>query len=976
MAQDSIIKRIDGESFVTGAYAPFFLDDPETVYYVKEGYLDLFSVETIPGQHHPVGRWPFVAGFPEGTMVFGSPGPPPNPHPTENVFRLFAVPSRDAVLVRGRRSAISTLESFDLDATVWIDEWIGRLSEFLGRSLGPPPTGARLLEAEPDVPYSAGEALTAQHFDVIWVTANRPLRVIGLEELSIPAGAPPLALTERTWLEFDADLQVTGAYTPTVFVREQIWPALDAFNVLVQKYSALAWMAKGRSLEERHHSAFIARQRNTARMLGRLGDVLGTHATASAPERWWSPLQNAAAIVAKRNGATIEIRGTFRESPDPLETLVRFVRPSGIRTRRLALADDWWRRVGPSFVGTAAEDGRPLAVVSDEGYRAIDPGTDDSFAVNSRKEAERIDRQGLMLYAPLPRRIASGLAAMAHAFSGFWKDLRLILAMACIGGLLALLTPILTGQLLAETIPRVDTPMWTAYLAALLLGAVGTAAFEIVRSLALLRVESRVDEGLQAAVWSRLLSLPTAFFRRYTVGDLADRANGVSQIRMLMSGTIAGAIISGVFSLFSFALLFYYSWRLALCAAGLVLFMVAMTWFFARGQIKHHRDAFRIQGIIDGFVYQIISGISKLRMANAENYALARWAERFSQQKLSTLSARRWGAAQITANMAFVPLSSLVIFAFIATRLLEVDSGSAFGLADFLSFNAAFGQFVAAITALTGALTTAVNTIPLLERVQPILEAEPEMAEYGVDPGDLAGEVEFTDVVFRYVPEAPNAVDGVSFRIRPGDFIAFVGPSGSGKSTIYRLMLGFERPTSGSVFIDGQNMTTLDLTAVRSRMGVVLQNGRLSAASIFENIAGGSQLTMDEAWDALSNAGLEEDIRAMPMGMHTVLPEGGGGLSGGQKQRLLIARALARKPRIILFDEATSALDNATQAIVRNSLRNLSATRIVVAHRLSTIWDADTIHVMDKGRIVESGRYDDLMRKEGLFARLAQRQLI
>ena len=976
MAHDSIIERINGESFVTGAYAPFFLDDPETVYYVREGHLDLFSVETTPGQHHPVGRWPFVAGFPEGTMVFGSPEPPPNPHLTRNVFRFFAVPSRDAVLVRGRRSAISTLESFDLDATVWIDEWIGRLSEFLGKALGPPPTSARLLEAEPEVPYSAGEALTAQHFDVIWVTANRPLRVIGLEELGVPAGAPPLAVTERTWLELDTDLRVTGAYTPTVFLKEQIWPALDAFNILVQKYSALAWMAKGHSLEERHRSSLIARQTSAARMFGRLGDVLGTHATAPAAERLRTPLQSAAAIVAERIGARIESRGAVRESADPVETLVRFVRPSGIRTRRLALTEDWWRRVGPSFVGTAADDGRPLAVVSNDGYRVVDPGTGDSFAVRGRKEAERVERQGLMLYAPLPRRITSGLAAMAHAFGGFWRDLRIVLAMACIGGLLALLTPILTGQLLAETIPRVDTPMWTAYLAALLLGAVGTAAFEIVRSLALLRIESRVDEGLQAAVWSRLLSLPTAFFRRYTVGDLADRANGVSQIRMLMSGTVAGAIISGVFSLFSFALLFYYSWRLALCAVGLVLFMVAVTWLFARGQIKHHRDAFHIQGMIDGFVYQIISGVSKLRMANAENFALARWAERFSRQKRSTLSARRWGAAQITVNGAFAPLSSLVIFAFVATQLLEVGSGSAFGLADFLSFNAAFGQFVAAITALTGALTTAVNTIPLLERVQPILEAEPEMAEGGVDPGDLAGEVEFANVFFRYLPEVPNAVDGVSFRIRPGDFVAFVGPSGSGKSSIYRLMLGFERPTSGSVFVDGQNMTTLDLTAVRSRMGVVLQNGQLSAASIFENIAGASQLTMDEAWDAVRSAGLEEDIRAMPMGMHTMLPEGGGGLSGGQKQRLLIARALARKPRIILFDEATSALDNCTQAIVRNSLRNLSATRVVAAHRLTTIWDADIIYVMEKGRIVESGRYDELMRRGGLFARLAQRQLV
>ena len=976
MADNSVIERIHGESFETGANESFFLDDPETVYYVDKGHLDVFSVEMIPEYQHPVGRWPFVARFQTGSMVFGSPEPPPHPHLVQSTFRFFAVPSQDAVLIRGRRSAISALGSFDLDTMIWIDEWIGRLSEFLGKSLGPPPTGARLLEAEPDIPYSAGEALTAQHLDVIWVTANRPLQMIGLEELTIPAGAPPLALTERTWLETDADLQIAGAYTPTVFLNEQIWPALDAFNILVQKYSVLMWMAKGRSLEERHSNSVMVRQTSAARMFGGLGHVLGTHAKLADTGGWRTPLQNSAAIVAERLGATIRGRGTDQEGADPVETLVRFVRPSDVRVRKLGLADDWWRRVGPSFVGAAAEDGRPLAVISDEGYRAIDPETGESFAVNAPEAAKRVEKQGLMLYAPLPRQINSGLAAMAYAFRGFWKDLRLVLAMACIGGLLALLTPILTGQLLAVTIPRLDTPLWTAYLAALLLGAIGTAVFDIVRSLALLRVEGRVDERLQSAVWSRLLSLPTGFFRQYTVGDLADRANGVSQIRMLMSGTVMGAVISGVFSTFSLALLFYYSWRLALCACGLVLLMVAVTWFFAKGQIRHHRDAFRAQGVIDGFVYQMISGISKLRMANAENFALARWAERFSQQKRSTLSARRWGAAQITFNGAFAPVTSLAIFAFIATQLMDVGSGSAFGLADFLSFNAAFGQFVGAMTGLAGALTTAVNAIPLFERVQPILEAEPETTEGGVDPGDLTGEVEFANVSFRYLPEVPNAVNGVSFRIRPGDFVAFVGQSGSGKSTIYRLMLGFERPSSGSVFVNGQDLTTLDHTAVRSRMGVVLQNGQPSAASIFENIAGASQLTMDEAWDAARGAGLDEDIREMPMGMHTMLPEGGVGLSGGQKQRLLIARALARKPRIILLDEATSALDNRTQAIVQNALKSFSATRVVVAHRLSTVRDADRIYVMEKGSIVETGRYDELMRQDGPFAELARRQLV
>ena len=302
--------------------------------------------------------------------------------------------------------------------------------------------------------------------------------------------------------------------------------------------------------------------------------------------------------------------------------------------------------------------------------------------------------------------------------------------------------------------------------------------------------------------------------------------------------------------------------------------------------------------------------------------------------------------------------------------------GTTFDLPAFLSFNAAFGQLAGAVASLAGAATTVVSVVPHLERVRPIVDAEPESARGGVDPGELKGDIEFDNVSFRYAADRPNAVDGVSFRIRQGDYVAFVGPSGCGKSTLYRLLLGFETPDSGSVFLDGHSLTSLDLRQVRRRLGAVLQNGQLVAGSIFENIAGMSPLTGDEAWAALRAAALEDDIRGMPMGLRTVLPEGGTGLSVGQKQRLMIARALARKPRVLLFDEATSALDNGSQAKVQDSLRLLSITRVVIAHRLSTIRDVDRIYVLDAGRIVESGTYEQLIRRDGLFVALARRQLV
>ena len=976
MAESSVAERLGGRAFETGSHEPFLLDDPEKAFYVERGFLNLFGVET-DAERRMLGRRPFVARLGPGAMTFGGAvrSRDGGDGDAAGLFALLAVPSQEAVLVDGQRARIEAVEAFDLDTTIWIEEWIANCSGYLTRDIGPPPPGTRLLEAEPDVSYPAGSFLGAQHLDTVWVSADRPMRYMGRDELIVPPGAPPLPLTEFTWVEAPEDTAVSGLYTPTVLFQRRLRDSLALFNRMVCEYGAESGGQRSTVLVDRHSRGVEVRGASAATMFGNLGAVLGAaEARGSAAAIGETPLQAAAAAVARAGGVELALPRDPDESGTIVEAATRLVRPAGVRVREIALAPGWHRRRGPSFVGEARDGGDPLAAISgDGGYRAVDGRTGESFAID-RRRAEAISDRGTMFYPPLPREISGGGAAMLHSLRGFGPDFRTVAAMATLGGLLALVTPVLTGRLLAEVIPRVDTPMWVAFLGALFLAALGTALFDIVRALALLRVEGRVDERLQPAVWSRLLSLSTGFFRLYSAGDLADRANGISQIRQVLTGVVTGAVISGVFSLFSFALLFYYSWPLALCAGGLVTVMMAVTFVFARGQMRHLRNSFTVQGAIDGFVFQMITGISKLRIANAEIHALLRWAEKFAEQKRSTLAARRWMAGQLTFNVMFMPLSMVAIFAYIAFQLLDDDT-AAFGLADYLSFNTAYGQFVAAVTALTTAWTTAISVIPLFERVQPILAATPESAAGGIDPGELIGDIEFSNVTFRYLPDAPNVVNGVSFRIRAGSFVAFVGPSGSGKSTLYRLILGFEQPDSGSVFVDGHDLAGLDLAALRSRMGVVLQNGQTLAASIFENISGTASLTMNEAWDAARAAGLDKDIEAMPMGMHTVLPEGGVGLSGGQRQRLLIARALARKPRIILLDEATSALDNRTQAVVQSSLKGISATRVVIAHRLSTVQEAEHIFVMEAGRIVEHGSYDELMEKDGAFAQLARRQL-
>jgi ATP-binding cassette subfamily C protein len=265
--------------------------------------------------------------------------------------------------------------------------------------------------------------------------------------------------------------------------------------------------------------------------------------------------------------------------------------------------------------------------------------------------------------------------------------------------------------------------------------------------------------------------------------------------------------------------------------------------------------------------------------------------------------------------------------------------------------------------------------VPLYERAAPILKTLPEVDSTRSNPGELSGAIEANHLVFRYRPDSPLVLRDLSFTVQPGQFVAFVGPSGCGKSTLLRLLLGFEQPESGAVYFDGQDLAGLDVQAVRRQMGVVLQTGKLISGDILTNIIGAAPLTVDDAWEAARLSGLDRDIQAMPMGLHTVINESGGGLSGGQRQRMMIARAIVAKPRLLLFDEATSALDNHTQSIVSQSLKGLKATRIVIAHRLSTIIDADRIFVVDKGRIEQSGTYEELMKQGGLFAELAKRQL-
>jgi ATP-binding cassette subfamily C protein len=512
----------------------------------------------------------------------------------------------------------------------------------------------------------------------------------------------------------------------------------------------------------------------------------------------------------------------------------------------------------------------------------------------------------------------------------------------------------------------------------LIFAAFGAGFFRLNQGFSLLKVESVSDVSTQSAVWDRLLNLPVSFFREYTIGDLHSRVSAVGEIRQKLGGNTLVKLVTGIFALLNLALLFYYNVKLAFIAVAVAIIEIIVTSVSGILMVRKVKPLLEIEGNIFGLTVQLIDSISKLRTTGAEQRAFAFWSKNYSKQIKFELSTQAIEDIVALFNTVMPTIVSGVLFFFVMQSIQQAQTMGKVGLTigTFMAFDSAFKSFIHGTTDISNTITDMLQILPQWQRAQPILKAIPEVELDRADPGKLIGRITVDRVCFRYRQDGPLNLDKVSINAEPGEFIALVGSSGSGKSTIFRLLLGFETPEEGSVYYDGQDLFGLDVGAVRRQLGVVLQAGKLMAGSIFDNLAGGANITLDEAWEAARMSGFADDVEAMPMGMHTVVSEGGGNLSGGQRQRLLIAKALVLKPRMLLFDEATSALDNRTQAIVSENLDKLKVTRLVIAHRLSTIRNADRIYVMQSGSVIQQGGFEELAKQSGLFANLMQRQMV
>ena len=662
-----------------------------------------------------------------------------------------------------------------------------------------------------------------------------------------------------------------------------------------------------------------------------------------------------------------------REVPDNIkdtnEQLEYLMRPYGIMRRTVRLEKGWYRDAVGAMLGVMKESGRVVALIPAgfSGYCYIDPDSGKKIKINRRNQ-RLFDSEAIAFYKPFPlKKIGLGSVAKYIAETLSAADFALIALATLALSLIGMLSPKLNNILFAAVLPSGSVRLLLSIAVFTVSVSVSSLLISATKEMITARINTKMSVSVQAAAMMRIMSLPADFFKGYGSGDLSSRAAHISSLCNMLVSAVLTTGLTSAFSLIYISQIFIYAPLLVVPAIAVILATVAFSLISSFAQMRISKKQMELSAKESGMSYALISGIQKIKLAGAEKRAFARWGNLYAQNAKLTYNPPAFIKLNSVISLAISLIGNIVMYA------AAVKSGVS--VADYYAFGTAYGMVSGAFMSLAGMALTAAQIKPILETVQPFFNTVPEISEGKEVITRLSGGIELTNVSFRYNENMPLILDNMSLKIRPGQYVAIVGKTGCGKSTLMRLLLGFEKPQKGAVYYDGRDIERIDLKSLRRRIGVVMQNGKLFSGDIYSNIViSAPWLTQSDAWNAAEKAGIAEDIRRMPMGMNTIISEGSGGISGGQRQRLMIARAIAPKPKILMLDEATSALDNLTQKRVSESLDSLKCTRIVIAHRLSTIKQCDRILVLDGGKITEDGTYDELIAQNGVFAELVERQ--
>lgn len=958
-----------------GASQPFFLDKNDHCWLVSSGEVEVYYVTRDENNQLTSARNHLYTAR-KGDILFSL--------KTGEAFDPFCliVVSPEGKLIEMHKSILGRLNKDQLSPKV--EGWVNALANYVHEEKTP--KVYRDIEAAPEPVALKRNQIAFPAKGLLWAQLiSGEANIYGNEANQISADETRnyfSPVSKELWLKATKLKTTAQLLTTRELVEDEITLMLSVHQI--QAYFLRELKARFIAIKDAATKRLLARSDSDRTAIEQ--SLAGLKAIVSPEEEQViftnisksNPLLAACQLVGKVSGFEFSEPKYIRDYEHNLTgQLSAISQASNVRTRKVILRGNWWEEENGHLLAFTHEDKQPVALIQTKpGEYILQNPADRTKQLVTEEVAHKLDPAAYMFLYSFNERMTSVKKIGQFAIRGLQVDATYIIMAALAGSLIGLLTPILSGILFDDVIPQADRSFLWEVFAIMMVIAIVKTLLELVKGILLLRVETKSNITVQAGLMDHLLRLPVTFFRRFSAGDLTMRALGINAIRQMLSRTILTAVLSGTFSIVNLFLLFYYDSSLAWVGIGLAGLAVVVISTLGYLKLRYDRQISELQGTIQGFLFEFLSGINKVRVSGSEKRIFSLWADKFSNLKDVGFKSGNYQNFVEVFKGSYPLVTNIFFFSFIFFALQNAGAaGSLISVGVFMAFVSAFNQFLGDCLNMSMSLISSLNIVPLYERLKPILEEEPESAIENADPGELAGELEFNSVNFRYDPDQPLILKDVSFKIKPGEMVAFVGPSGSGKSTVMRLLLGFEEPEAGSIYYDGQAFDSLNKEQVRRQLGVVLQHGSLMAGSIYQNIVGSSELSLEDAESAARLAGLEEDIAQMPMGMHTVISEGGSTFSGGQRQRLMIARAIVHKPRILYMDEATSALDNRTQKIVSDSLDRLQATRIVIAHRLSTIVNADRIFVMDQGKIVESGSYEELLEKDGLFSTLAKRQI-
>ncbi len=961
-----------GTSVPCAGNLPVKLDDPDSVWFIDQGTVNLFLVEFRDGVEQAAPQHLLCR---EAGWLFPGVAPDEPDNDEDATLSLIAKGLPGTLLKRLPASLLSEVDPEELaeQADTWLTAITDTLSRFAGRL--PRPTAL----AEPGLTQTLAPCTLSVRRDVVWVSepphgTSMFMGLVDHAELAQAAGPHEavIPLTRTSWLTLLGEATVSGISTETLARQGTLLPALASFHGLafaLERLNRQLAVVDDANLERARTASRRTAEKAARQQLFNIYD-LPIDRDASVED---TALADALQIIGRHEGIDFTIPARSGPYDSPIG-LVDVLDASGVRARRVRLKaeDSWWRGDSNAMLAFRAEDGQPVALLPGlfGRYREVDPIGKRSIRVTADR-AGALAEEAWVFYRPLPSENVKPADLLGFALRGSAPDLVRLVISGLPGGLIKLVPALALGFVAHQV--TTGGSVGTLYAVAVAVAGFGLlgALLHLFQSTAMMRLEGRSASRVEAAFWDRLMRLPSSVLHRYPAGDLAMSGMTFQNLRDGLQGVVADSLLSAIFLLPIFGVIFFYDTTLGIIALVFSLASLLITVLLGLRQISPNGRMISAARRVNGRLLQIVGGIAKLRVENAEGSAFAIWARDYRDQKRAEieLSSLEGHSRAFAAALPFLA-GGVLLFAVASGSDRNVPIG------DFLVVYTVFIAFQAAIARLGESVGAISAMLPAFDQMRPLLAAVPETEAEGEPVEYLGGDILFDRVSFRYDPDGPLVLDDVTIHARPGEFVAIAGESGAGKSTLFGLALGINRPTAGAVYYDGRDLRHLNLKQVRRNMGVVPQSVRLHPQDLWDNLIGHRDgVASEEVWAAARIAEVEDQIKAMPMGMMTMVGTSGAVLSGGESQRITIGRSVIGNPRIMLFDEATNWLDNESQAKVMQNLTALTSTRIVIAHRLSTLEQADRIYVLQAGKVVQNGSFSQLMEVDGVFKELVKRQI-